>query len=186
MKHHAPISERCRCGRVRRTFMARGPPRGTARAVMISTGARPARAARGPGRPPSAHTWVSGFASGLVTVSVPSVSVAGALPRERGGCGCVFAGSSGVGGPSATGNLSTLSVLEGARDRGAKAVADVGAHQVGRGGTVAVDDELQDPVVLVQVDDAWFGPCGKFEAQSSVPVGLVPQVVQESDHHLVV
>src|SRR5699024_3366450 len=152
MKHHAPINERCRCGKVRRTFMARGPPRGTARAVMISTGARPARAARGPGRPPSEHTWVSGFSSGLVTVSVPSVSVAGPCPGKRGSCGCVFAGSFGVSGPSAERDLSTLSVLEGARDRGAETVADVGAHQVGRGGTVAVADEVPDPVVLVRVD----------------------------------
>src|SRR5947209_17801510 len=29
MKHQAPIRERCRCGSVRWTRMARGPPRGT-------------------------------------------------------------------------------------------------------------------------------------------------------------
>src|SRR5699024_10363187 len=100
------------------------------------------------------------FSSGLVTVSVPSVSVAVPCPGKRGSCGCVFAGSFGVSGPSAERDLSTLSVHEGARDRDTETVADVGAHQVGHGGSGDDADELKGRGVLVQVDDAWFGPRG--------------------------
>src|ERR1700739_2591135 len=36
IKHHAPISERCCCGSVRRTRIALGPPSGTSRGCSTS------------------------------------------------------------------------------------------------------------------------------------------------------
>src|SRR5699024_2038361 len=59
-----------RCGRVRRTFIARGPPRGTSREAMISTGARPCWSQAGPGSPPSRHTtWGGSVSTLLISVS---------------------------------------------------------------------------------------------------------------------
>ena len=41
-------------------------------------------------------------------------------------------------------------------------------------------------MVLVQVDGAGFVTGREFQAEAAVAVGLVPQVVQELDQHVVV
>src|SRR5699024_3107585 len=60
------MRERCRCGRVRRTFLARRPRRGPWREVMISTGDRPSWSQAGPARPPGRHTTWAGSVSTLL------------------------------------------------------------------------------------------------------------------------
>ena len=63
------MRERCRCGSVRRTSIARGPPSGTSRAVMSSTGTPSAHAASGPGRPSLWQRTSAGFVSTLLTIA---------------------------------------------------------------------------------------------------------------------
>jgi len=53
-------------------------------------------------------------------------------------------------------------------------------------GGVAVDDEFEHLVVLVEVDHAWFFSYGQHQTQTAVAVGFGPQVIEGFDHDVVV
>ena len=82
--------------------------------------------------------------------------------------------------------MDVLSFLQSSGYRGCEAVGDLGAGEFGGACAVAGDDELEDLVVLVEVDRSGLIPGGEFEADVAVAVRLVPQVIQELHHDVVV
>jgi hypothetical protein len=73
----------------------------------------------------------------------------------------------------------------GDRGRG-QAVLDVQSRKIMHRGGVAVDDEFEHLVVLVEIDRAGLVSCRQHQAEAAIAVGFGPQVIKGLDHYVVV